>query len=609
MGGERLDPRDATAFNGRPSFSILLQHFILSRATSIVHTPVTVSHLIYICLFIGIGLWYLANPTSVIDRSSPPSQQTNTSDRPSLYSIQSMPSQTLLMTCSTPSLTLETHDAPSLAHTTATVSPGSPPSSRRRHSSYHPWRRHSHDTDPDATFLKVDLFISELERRLDWIENYGNLKLDATINRAYFTLDAVRGSCSHVSGELIGAGRWRAKILVDTLESRYNDALPTRETLEAKAQAGMRLMEGFLSELESRAMAVRDTGISDIIDGGWRMAEEGYEKAKEVVDEGMEKARRAKATLRENINHAIAKAKEQRLITYEDLPHPWRVNPHITKGYRFSENKIDCIKSAFNFSNETVNIWSHAIGLVIVISIAFYFYPSSVNFSQSTKTDVFFAAAFFFAACKCLVCSCMWHTMSSISEQTLMERFACVDYTGISLLIAASIMTTEYTAFYCEPVSRWVYIVTTATLGVGGVILPWHPTFNRADMNWARVAFYVTLGATGFAPVFQLTWTRGPEWAWMFYAPIMKSITVYLVGACIYAGQVSLSFNFVRWCWLMCIQVPERWLHGWFDYVGGSHNIWHLAVLGGILFHYLAMQSFFSVAFERGQQECRFLVL
>lgn len=439
----------------------------------------------------------------------------------------------------------------------------------------------------DSQIFQVDLFIYELERRLDWIESYGNLKFDAGINRAYLTLNAVRDSCSHVSGELVGAGRRRAKILVETVEGRYKDALAKKETLEAKAQAGMRMMEGFLSDLEARTAAVRDSGISGMVDGGWRMAGEGLEKAKEVVDEGLEKARRAKDVMKENIEHAVARAKEHRLITYEDLPHPWRVNPHIIKGYRFSENKIDCVKSAFNFSNETVNIWSHAIGLIVVLAVAFYFYPTSVNFSQSTKTDVFFAAAFFFAACKCLVCSCMWHTMSSISEQTLMERFACVDYTGISLLIAASIMTTEYTAFYCEPLSRWLYITSTATLGIGGVILPWHPTFNRADMNWARVLFYVTLAATGFAPVLQLSLTRGSAWAWRFYAPIMKSITVYLVGAIIYAGQV-----------------PERWLHGWFDYFGGSHNIWHFAVLGGILFHYVAMQSFFSIAFERGQRDC-----
>ncbi|KAL9099619.1 MAG: hypothetical protein Q9163_004908 [Psora crenata] len=492
------------------------------------------------------------------------------------------------MACHAPTLTLAAHDGPFAARTTAASTSELSINPKRRHSSHQPLRQNSYELDSDAIFLKVDLFICELERRLDWIESYGNVKLDAGITRAYLTLDAVRDSCSHVSGELIGAGRRRARIFVDTVEERYKHALAKKETLEGKAQAGMRMMEDFLSELETRAMAVREAGLSEMIDGGWRIAGEGLEKAKEVVDEGLEKARRAKDSLSQSVEHAIQRAREHRLITYEDLPLPWRVNPHIVRGYRFSENKLDCVKSAFNFSNETVNIWSHAIGLVIVLAIAFYFYPTSVNFSQSSKTDVFFAAAFFFAACKCLVCSCMWHTMSSISEQTLMERFACVDYTGISLLIAASIMTTEYTAFYCDPVSRCIYIAMTATLGVAGVILPWHPAFNRADMNWARVAFYVSLAATGFAPVFQLSITRSPAWAWSFYAPIMKSIAVYLGGAIIYAGQV-----------------PERWLHGWFDYVGGSHNIWHVAVLGGILFHYLAMQTFFSVAFQMGQDDCR----
>jgi adiponectin receptor len=385
----------------------------------------------------------------------------------------------------------------------------------------------------------VDLFLTDLERRLEWIENYGNLQLDAGIARAYSTLGTIRDSCSHVSGELIGAGRRRAKILVDTVEDRYNDVLATKETLEAKAQVAMRVMEQFLAVLETRALAVRESGFSEFIDGGWRLAEEGFEKAKEVVDESLEVARRAKETLKENIDNAVERAKQHGLIGYEDLPHPWRVNPHIIKGYRFSESKVDCARSIFVFSNETVNIWTHVVGLVIVLAIAFHFYPSSVNFTQSSRTDIVFAAMFFFAACKCLVCSVMWHTMSSIAEQGLMERFACVDYTGISLLIAASIMTTEYTAFYCEPVSRWTYILLTATLGVGGVILPWHPTFNRADMNWARVLFYVSLATTGFAPVFQLTWTRGSIWSWYFYSPLIRSIMVYFVGALIYASQVS----------------------------------------------------------------------
>jgi len=439
--------------------------------------------------------------------------------------------------------------------------------------------------------VKADLFLSELERRLDFLENYGNLNFDAGISRAYATLQAVRARCSQVSGEVLGEGRRRAKVMVETVETRYHDVLAAKETLNEKISTGIGLLEGMLSDFEARAYKMREQGFAgaagSLMDEGRRVVDGGFERAHEIIDEGIERAKKAAESLEEHIQSAITRARENGLIRYEDLPVPWRVNPHIVKGYRFTESKIECVRSMFGISNELVNIWSHAIGLMIVLAIAFYFYPTSVNFSNSTKTDVFIAAVFFFAACKCLVCSTMWHTMNSVADQTLMERFACVDYTGISLLIAASIMTTEYTAFYCEPLSRWVYITATATLGIGGVILPWHPTFNRADMAWARVAFYVTLGATGFAPVLQLNLTRGGAWAWEFYAPITKSITVYLVGAIVYASQV-----------------PERWFPGAFDYIGGSHNLWHIAVLGGILFHYVAMQEFFAGAFLRAENGC-----
>jgi len=467
------------------------------------------------------------------------------------------------------------------------------PISRRRHSSFQP-RRQSSDNAIDGEeglLLKVDIFLSELERRLDILESYSNITFDASISKAYATLQAVRARCSQVSGEVIGVGRRRAKVMVETVESRYQDALTAKESLNEKVHEGIGLLEKLLADFESRAYKMREQGFAGaagtLMDEGRRVVDGGFERAREVIDEGLERARKATETLEEHIEHAVARARDNGLIKYDDLPIPWRINPHIVKGYRFTESKVECVRSMFNISNELVNIWSHAIGLLIVLAIAFYFYPTSVNFSNSTKTDVFIAAVFLFAACKCLACSTIWHTMNSVADQNLMERFACVDYTGISLLIAASIMTTEYTAFYCEPVSRWIYMTATAILGIGGVILPWHPTFNRADMAWARVAFYVTLGATGFAPVAQLNLTRGRAWAWEFYLPIAKSITVYVAGACIYASKV-----------------PERWCPGAFDYIGGSHNVWHFCVLGGILFHYVAMQEFFAKAFLRAGNGC-----
>jgi adiponectin receptor len=442
-------------------------------------------------------------------------------------------------------------------------------------------------------------FLAELGCRLDFLESYGHLKFDTGVEYAFSTLVTVRESCAKISDGAIEAGRRQAGVFVDTLEGRYKDVLETKDTFEQKVQEGVRLMESYLTEFETRAYAIRDAGIGSVAheyyEGGRRRIDEGFESArglaKGVVDGSLDKARKARETLELTVEHAIEqallRAKEHGLIKYEDLPDPWKINPHILRGYRFSEGKLDCLRSVVSIHNELFNIWSHALGLLIVLAVAFYFYPTSVNFSLSTKTDVVIAAVFFFAAIKCLACSTIWHTMNSISHQTLLERFACVDYTGISLLVAASIMTTEYAAFYCEPTSRWIYMLTTGILGVGGVILPWHPTFNRQDMAWLRVLFYVSLAATGFFPVAQLSATRGFEGAMYFYGPITKSVLVYLTGALLYASKV-----------------PERWFPGTFDYVGCSHNIWHVAVLGGILFHYKAMQDMFGQALLRAETHC-----
>ncbi|KAI5838909.1 hemolysin-III related-domain-containing protein [Morchella snyderi] len=418
----------------------------------------------------------------------------------------------------------------------------------RRHSTHSHSRHFSTELlDEEVLLAKVDHFLSELERRLDSLEAYGNLKLDEGITRAYTTLLAVRHGCSKISGE----GRRRARVIVEVLESSYHDVLEAKDTLPAKVHAGVRFLEELLGDFEAQAHAGADR----------------------VID--------AKDKLAESIERAIKAARERRLITYEELPFPWRVNPYILRGYRFTETKLECVKSAFTLSNETCNIWTHGLGFMLILAIAFYFYPTSKIFSDHTTTDKFINGLFFLAAAKALACSTIWHTFSSISRQTTMERFACVDYSGISMLIAASIMTTEYTAFYVHPISRSIYMGITLIFGIAGVILPWNPVFNRADMRVWRVIFYLTLGATGTIPMFQLIWTRGMMWTMTFYLPIVKSIAVYLAGALIYA-----------------MQVPERWYPGFFDWFGGSHNIWHVCVLGGILFHWNAMQEFFQIAFE-----------
>lgn len=445
---------------------------------------------------------------------------------------------------------------------------------RRRHSSYQP---RSWSTDRENVQQLLDRFLLDLGRRLEMVENYGQLKIDESKNYAYETLRTLHERCTHASDDILDAGRRRTKVLLETLDANYRGALARKETMEQKVAEGVRIAESLLADFEKRAYDLSKSSFA-------ATASDMLDSAAEIVHDTADAARRAKKLLQDKIEEALVLAKKQGLITYDSLPDPWRGNPHIIKGYRFQESFVDCVRSCFTvFSNETVNIWSHGLGLLLILAIAFYFYPMTPAFTSSTnKFDVLIAGCFFFAACKCLVCSTMWHTMSSLSNQTVMERFACVDYTGISFLVASSIMTTEYTAFYCEPVSRTVYLSLTFVLGVLGSVLPWHPYFNTPRLSWMRVAFFVGLALTGFIPILQLTIERSFAETMHFYAPIGKSVFVYLAGAMLYAAKI-----------------PECWFPGMFDYVGGSHQIWHIAVLGGILFHYHAMHHFFSEAFKR----------
>ena len=53
------------------------------------------------------------------------------------------------------------------------------------------------------------------------------------------------------------------------------------------------------------------------------------------------------------------------------------------------------------------------------------------------------------------------------------------DYVGISVLIAASILTVEYHGFYCQPIAQVSYMASTAVLGIIGMCIPWLEWFDQ----------------------------------------------------------------------------------------------------------------------------------
>lgn len=244
-------------------------------------------------------------------------------------------------------------------------------------------------------------------------------------------------------------------------------------------------------------------------------------------------------------------------------------------GYRFIpiERWGALLRSTFEVHNETGNILTHLVGALIVIPL---FWPSKERDAayadeMTTPMDRMVQTIYLIAALKCLVLSVSWHVMAGCSDACWFERFACVDYTGIAWLVAASVWTLVYNAFYCQPNLAMFYSLTTLIVGTVGAIVPWAAWFNERQNKGLRISVFLAMCFTALAPFTHASISHGFMRTFSFFSPILPSVGCYVAGLVFYA-----------------FQFPERFAPGKFDLWGHAHQIWHISIVLAILFHYRA---------------------
>ncbi|KAI8991199.1 hemolysin-III related-domain-containing protein [Mycotypha africana] len=267
----------------------------------------------------------------------------------------------------------------------------------------------------------------------------------------------------------------------------------------------------------------------------------------------------------------------KRLLMYDELPEPWQSNQYIRTGYRFLDSAADCWYSLFYVHNESGNIWSHLLGFLTLFSIGIYSLFFSDVLTSIPIQDRLVFCVFFLAACKCLMCSTVWHTLNGINNLKTYQRVACLDYVGISVLICASIALCEYYGFYCDDRVRQIYMTATLGLAILGISMPFQSWFDRHELRWLRIGFFVALACSGAIIIVHLSIIRGAWVTFYWLAPVFKSCLCYIVGVSFYAKQF-----------------PESVWPGKFDHFGHSHQLWHIFVCGGIWYHYRAALQFAS---------------
>lgn len=244
-----------------------------------------------------------------------------------------------------------------------------------------------------------------------------------------------------------------------------------------------------------------------------------------------------------NFNKALKIAQHKHLHYYQ-LPLGWRENRYIINGYRFSLHHTTMLKSIFQFNhNESMNIWTHLIGIFIMLYYWFVDFPSTEVYKTNTFKDN--AVVYFFLSCaiSCLVSSSCWHTYSCFAKLNTRYNFACIDYTGITILITASIIAVEYVSLYNYPKLLNFFIPFTSICGTSGLLFSWTPYFDKPECRSIRISYFVGLAGLGAATIFLLCIYEGFIKSFKFFIPLFyKSLVWYWIGVIFYGGLI-----------------PERW--------------------------------------------------
>lgn len=319
------------------------------------------------------------------------------------------------------------------------------------------------------------------------------------------------------------------------------------------------------------------------------------------------------------------KGKIYPLLSFHELPDYMKDNEYILKYYRSDWPLRVAFLSLFQWHNETLNVWTHLIGLLLFVGltvanalhvseVAEFItmfagqFPSSAEANVSNKfstgtakvidlspkmetttsetstTPTWPFYVFLCGSMFCLLCSSLCHLFCCHSRR-LNTHLLNLDYVGITVMIIASFFPAMYYIFQCTPHWQVVYLTGITIMGTCTIITLLTPALSSGKCRSFRVLLFVSMGLFGIIPAVHAAvvyWSDPHRNVILAYEAVMA--LSYLIGTMFYLSRV-----------------PERWRPGWFDLAGQSHQIFHVCVVMGALAHYGASNIFLRY---RGTMGC-----
>lgn len=279
-----------------------------------------------------------------------------------------------------------------------------------------------------------------------------------------------------------------------------------------------------------------------------------------------------------NNNPSKHKQSRQSLLKEHEISSEFR-DPFITAGYRRPGCAFwPCFTTLFTIHNETVNIWSHFLGMIFFVAFCV---PVFILHNPLQDSFVWPLLAFSAGIVTMLLMSSTAHLFNSMS---LKARHICffLDYAAIS--------TYTFTAgqvffFYSRPTNSGLFLLQSAPLflGISALISASSTYFCCASRHtWHNHKFIIRTGT------YALTWffnTLPFLWRIMVCDGVIDcnpSAYRYFIRQflCFFIAAISNASK-----------IPERFIPGWFNIFGQSHHFMHVLCALGSFDDFLAVKS------------------
>eukprot|EP00058_Branchiostoma_floridae_P023647 XP_002609137.1 hypothetical protein BRAFLDRAFT_249054 [Branchiostoma floridae] len=260
----------------------------------------------------------------------------------------------------------------------------------------------------------------------------------------------------------------------------------------------------------------------------------------------------------------------KRLYTLEEVSGTkYFGHDHILTGYRTGLTTKECLRSIFQWHNETISIWTHAIGFVYVMSMLVWENFVTIPRYHGNFWDHVIVSAHLLCSEVTLLSSACCHIFGGHRSPEVRGLSLRLDLFGIFIGVHGFQFIILYYGI-CDEVAKEQSKALLLDLDlVLFAACDNDVSISRLFPHCRRITLTALQWGYGAVPIVHAICSNGG-----LSHPTGQYFCQRFLGVVFYSLACLVSYT---------SQLPERLAPGWFDYVGQSHHWWHMMVLCGII--------------------------